>query len=132
MRPAMSRRTAWLLLLSLVVIAVAGLAPYVRTRGDDTVRWGTVIGTLDAQRSALPDVEKKYGLKYDVKDFRDSTSSLLAVDQGELDIARSRSSIWCVRSAKAWMSSGSRGGAEDTTSWWLAPASTRRWTTMRP
>jgi NitT/TauT family transport system substrate-binding protein len=46
-----------------------------------------VIGTLGALRSALPAVEKKYGLKYDLKDFPDSTSAMLALDQGELDIA---------------------------------------------
>jgi ABC-type nitrate/sulfonate/bicarbonate transport system substrate-binding protein len=70
------------------MIAAVVLAPaYVRMRGDDTVRFGMVIGTLGALRSALPDVEKRYSLKYDIKDFRDSTAAMLALDQGELDVA---------------------------------------------
>jgi NitT/TauT family transport system substrate-binding protein len=90
-RPWISRRTASLSLLALIslaVIAAVVLAPaYVRMRGDDTVRYGTVIGTLGALRSAWPGVGKKYGLTYDTRDFRDSTSAMLALDQGELDIA---------------------------------------------
>jgi NitT/TauT family transport system substrate-binding protein len=100
MRPWLSWRNAWFLLLSLALAAAVGFAPaYIREidvaggikdvprGGADAVRWGTVIGTLGALRSALPDVEKTRGLKYDVKDFRDSTAALLALDQGELDIA---------------------------------------------
>src|SRR5262249_39697058 len=49
------------------------------------------IGALGALRTTLPDVEKRYDLKYDVKDFRDSTAALLALDQGELDIANTTS-----------------------------------------
>jgi ABC-type taurine transport system substrate-binding protein len=60
-------------------------------RENDTVRHGIQIGALGALRTVLPSVEKKYGLKYDIKDFRDSTSALLALDQGELDIANTTS-----------------------------------------
>src|SRR5262245_8004798 len=55
-------------------------------RAADTVRHGIQIGALGALRTTLSDTEKKYDLKYDVKDFRDSTSVLLALEQGELDI----------------------------------------------
>jgi ABC-type nitrate/sulfonate/bicarbonate transport system substrate-binding protein len=85
MRLRISRRAIWLSSLSLAAIGTVGLAPAVRA--DDTVRYGAVIGTLGALRAALPDIEKKHGLKYDTRDFRDSTSALLALDQGQLDIA---------------------------------------------
>lgn len=53
----------------------------------DTVRAGIQIGALGALRTTLPLVEGKYKLKYDIKDFRDSTEALRALDQGELEIA---------------------------------------------
>jgi NitT/TauT family transport system substrate-binding protein len=84
-RSRVTRRAVWLSSLSLAAIGAAGLA-YTYARRDDTVRFGLVIGALGALRTALPDVEKKYGLKYDIKDFRDATAGLLALDQGELDV----------------------------------------------
>lgn len=83
--PQITRRTVWLSSLPLAAIGVGGLVSTC-TRGDDVVRYGTVIGTLGALRTVLPSIEKKYALKYDMKDFRDATSCLLALDQGELDI----------------------------------------------
>ena len=53
----------------------------------DTVRHGIQIGALGALRTTLPLVEKKYNLKYEIKNFRDSTEALRALDQGELQIA---------------------------------------------
>ena len=53
----------------------------------DTIRAGIQIGALGALRTTLPLVEKKYDLKYDIKDFRDSSEALRALDQGELEIA---------------------------------------------
>src|SRR5258707_3247111 len=89
-RPRMTRRTVWLSSLSLAAIGAGALAAtYVRR--DDTVRYGTVIGTLGALRTVLPSVEKGYGLKYDMKDFREATATLLALDQGELDVANTTS-----------------------------------------
>ena len=52
----------------------------------DTVREGLQIGAMGALRTTLPTVAGKYDLAFDVKDFRDSTSVLLALEQGELDI----------------------------------------------
>jgi len=86
----MTRRTLWLSSLSLPAIGTGALAA-TYARLDDTVRYGTAIGAVGALRMVLPGVEKRYGLKYDVKDFRDSTSQLLALDQGELDIANTTS-----------------------------------------
>ena len=88
--PRMTRRTVWLSSLSLAAIGAGALAA-TYARPDDTVRYGTAIGGAGALRMVLPSVEKKYGLKYDVKDFRDSTSQLLALSQGELDIANTTS-----------------------------------------
>jgi ABC-type nitrate/sulfonate/bicarbonate transport system substrate-binding protein len=79
----------WLSSLALAAIGVGGVAStYAK---DDTVRHGIQIGALGALRTVLPGIEKKYGLKYDFKDFRDSTSALLALDQGELDVANTTS-----------------------------------------
>ena len=52
----------------------------------DTVREGIQIGGLGALRSTMTGTGKKYELAFDVKDFRDSTSALLALEQGELEI----------------------------------------------
>src|SRR5262249_61804919 len=77
-RPRMTRRTVWLSSLSVAAVGAAGLAA-TYGRKVDTVRWGTVIGTLGALRTVLPSVEKKYSLQYDIKDFRDSTAGGRAV-----------------------------------------------------
>ncbi len=53
----------------------------------DTVRHGIQIGALGALRTTLPEVAGKYGLKYDIKDFSDSTAALRAIEQGELEVA---------------------------------------------
>src|SRR5215468_2004585 len=88
--PRITRRTFGFSSLSLATIATAGLVS-IHARADDTVRHGIQIGALGALRTLLPAIETKYGLKYDVKDFRDSTSALLALDQGELDVANTTS-----------------------------------------
>jgi len=88
--PWITRRTVWVSSLSLAAIGAGALAA-TYARRDDTVRYGTVIGALGALRTVLPSVEKRYGLKYDMKDFRDATSTLLALDQGELDIINTTS-----------------------------------------
>lgn len=70
--------------------AASGLAlPAMLTRpalAADVVREGLQIGAMGALRTTLPAVGKTYDLSFDVKDFRDSTSALLAIEQGELDI----------------------------------------------
>lgn len=69
--------------------AAAALAPFAArpALAADTVRHGIQIGALGALRTTLPETENKFDLKYDVKDFRDSTSALLALEQSELEIA---------------------------------------------
>src|SRR5215203_4964073 len=52
----------------------------------DTIREGLQIGAMGALRTTLPGAGKKDELIPDVKDFRDSTSALLALEQGELEI----------------------------------------------
>jgi NitT/TauT family transport system substrate-binding protein len=52
----------------------------------DTFREGLQIGAMGALRTTLPVADKKYDLAFDPKDFRDSTSVLLAIEQGELEI----------------------------------------------
>src|SRR6516164_5081802 len=58
-----------------------------RAEAADAVREGIQIGALGALRSTLAAAGKPYDLTFDVKDFRDSTSALLAIEQGELEIS---------------------------------------------
>ncbi len=71
--------------------AAAGVAlPTVLLRpahAADKVRHGVQIGALGALRTTLLDAGKKNNIAYDMKDFRDSTSALLALEQGELEVA---------------------------------------------
>ena len=53
----------------------------------DKVRYGIQRGALGALRVALAEVEAKQKLKYEFKDFNDSTAALLALEQGEVDVA---------------------------------------------
>ena len=69
--------------------AVGFALPTIFTRhayAADTFREGLQIGAMGALRTTLPGADKKYDLAFDAKDFRDSTSVLLAIEQGELEI----------------------------------------------
>jgi NitT/TauT family transport system substrate-binding protein len=70
--------------------AVGGLALPAMLTGQahaaDTFREGLQIGAMGALRTTLAGADKKYDLTFDAKDFRDSTSVLLAIEQGELEI----------------------------------------------
>jgi NitT/TauT family transport system substrate-binding protein len=52
----------------------------------DTIREGLQIGAMGALRTTLSEAGKKYDLAFDGKDFRDSTSVLLAIEQEQLEI----------------------------------------------
>jgi NitT/TauT family transport system substrate-binding protein len=52
----------------------------------DTFREGLQIGAMGALRTTLPAGAKQHDLAFDAKDFRDSTSVLLAIEQGQLEI----------------------------------------------
>jgi NitT/TauT family transport system substrate-binding protein len=82
----MSRRTFGVMSTSLVAATALQGTSIVPAFAADTVRDGLQIGAMGALRSSLPDAARKYDLAYDVKDFRDSTAVLLALEQGELDI----------------------------------------------
>ena len=70
--------------------AVGGIALPAMLAGQaqaaDTFREGLQIGAMGALRTTLPAADKSYDLIFDAKDFRDSTSVLLAIEQGELEI----------------------------------------------
>jgi ABC-type nitrate/sulfonate/bicarbonate transport system substrate-binding protein len=53
----------------------------------ERVRHGIQRGALGALRVAMADVEAKHKLKYEYKEFNDSTAALLALEQGEVDVA---------------------------------------------
>ncbi len=73
-------------ILVAVALAVFLGAPH-PALAQDTVRHGIQIGALGALRTTLPEVGAKYGIKYDIKDFSDSTAALRALEQGELEVA---------------------------------------------
>jgi len=70
--------------------AVGGIALPTMLAGQaqaaDTFREGLQIGAMGALRTTLSAAAKQYDLAFDAKDFRDSTSVLLAIEQGELEI----------------------------------------------
>lgn len=99
-----------LILLAFVALAACGQAPAPSDQGGqqpdsgqsqngdqpapgsepqqvDTVRFGILQANLGSLVLSLPEVEDKYNLKNKIVNFRDSTSALLALDQGEIDIA---------------------------------------------
>ena len=77
--PRITRRAFWLSSFSLAAIGVGGLASTYAGNGN-TVRHGIQIGALGALRTVLPSIERKYELKYDIKDFRDSTYEVIGID----------------------------------------------------
>src|SRR5262245_24792529 len=77
------RRLSWAAAASLLIGAsLAGSAA-----AQDVVRHGIQRGALGALRIAMADIEGKYKLKYEYKEFNDSTAALLALEQGEVDVA---------------------------------------------
>ncbi|MCW5770095.1 MAG: ABC transporter substrate-binding protein [Rhodospirillaceae bacterium] len=68
-------------------MAVAIAAATGPAAAEDIVRHGVQIGALGALRTTLPEIGKKYGITYEIKDFGDSTAALRALDQGALQVA---------------------------------------------
>ncbi len=66
-------------------MSVSLMAPRLAHAADE-VREGLQIGAMGALRTTLGASAQKDGFSPDIKDFRDSTSALLALEQGELDI----------------------------------------------
>lgn len=83
-------RRGILALAGAVTVAAAALAP-AAALAQDTVRHGIQIGALGALRTTLPEIAGRHKLKYDIKDFADSSAALRALDQGELEIANTTS-----------------------------------------
>jgi ABC-type nitrate/sulfonate/bicarbonate transport system substrate-binding protein len=68
-------------------LALAATAPAAWAQAVDAIKEGNVIGAMGALRTSLPEVAAASRLKFDIKDFGDSSAALRALDQGELDIA---------------------------------------------
>lgn len=83
----MTRRQFGFTTASLAVMATVPSVISTSAAAADTVRHGIQIGALGALRTTLPETAKKGDLTYAYKDFRDSTAALLAIEQGELEIA---------------------------------------------
>jgi ABC-type nitrate/sulfonate/bicarbonate transport system substrate-binding protein len=79
------RRLSWAAVAAALLLAL-GLVPQ-DALAQDTVRHGIQRGALGALRVAMADIEAKHKLKYEYKDFNDSTAALLALEQGEVDVA---------------------------------------------
>ena len=73
----------------LIAGSATAVLPALTTRhayAADTVRGGLQIGAMGALRTSLPAASSKHGITFEAKDFRDSTSVLLAIEQNELEI----------------------------------------------
>ena len=81
-----TRRRFGLASASLTVMATVPTVISTPASAADAVRHGIQIGALGALRTTLPETAKKEDLTYVYKDFRDSTTVLLAIEQGELEI----------------------------------------------
>jgi NitT/TauT family transport system substrate-binding protein len=81
-----TRRGFGMTLSAVICCAALPTLPAGQARAADTFREGLQIGAMGALRTTLPAADKKYDLTFDPKDFRDSTSVLLAIEQGELEI----------------------------------------------
>jgi NitT/TauT family transport system substrate-binding protein len=79
------RRLSWAGAAAVLLLTFAPLPP--DAAAQDTVRHGIQRGALGALRVAMADVEAKHKLKYQYKEFNDSTAALLALEQGEVDVA---------------------------------------------
>jgi NitT/TauT family transport system substrate-binding protein len=86
MRESNITRRGFGIVLSAVGAAAALPTMPQQAQAADTFREGLQIGAMGALRTTLPAIDKKYDLTFDAKDFRDSTSVLLAIEQGELEI----------------------------------------------
>ena len=81
------------------------------------------IGAMGALRTTLPAAGSKYDLAFDAKDFRDSTSVLLAIEQGELDIGNTTTQHLIRAISENIPSDGCADGAAVTTSLFVARGS---------
>ena len=79
------RRFSWAAAAAASLFVIGAVAQHAVAQ--DTVRHGIQRGALGALRVAMADVEAKHKLKYEYKDFNDSTAALLALEQGEVDVA---------------------------------------------
>src|SRR5256885_622096 len=53
----------------------------------DTVRYGAQVGAQYSLRQALEDLQGKYDLKYEFREFRSGTDNILALEQREVDVS---------------------------------------------
>ncbi len=66
---------------------VTSFAPRAAVAAEDVVRFGVQLGAMGALRTTIVAVGKKYNIKYELRDFRSSTTNMKALDQGEIHIA---------------------------------------------
>jgi len=75
-----------------IVTAAFGIAGLTGVAGAaDTVRYGAQIGAQYSLRTALVELQGKYDLKYEFKDFRSGTENILALEQREIDVSTATS-----------------------------------------
>jgi NitT/TauT family transport system substrate-binding protein len=53
----------------------------------DTVRYGAQIGAQYSLRQVLEEIQAKYNLKYEFREFRSGTDNILALEQREVDVS---------------------------------------------
>ena len=68
-----------------LLVAALGLAG--RAGAQDVVRWGAQLGAQYSLRAALTEIEGKYKLRHEFKEFRSGTENILALEQREVDVS---------------------------------------------
>ena len=76
------RHGAAVVTLALGAAGFAGAAA-----AQDVVRWGAQLGAQYSMRTALTEIEGKYKLKHEFKEFRSGTENILALEQREVDVS---------------------------------------------
>ncbi len=69
---------------SAAALFAAAVAP---AQATDPVRYGAQLGAQYSLKVALEEVQAKYNLKYDFKDFRSGSENILALEQREVDVS---------------------------------------------
>lgn len=74
------------ILLVAALVASTSIAVPALAQKMDVVRFGLQIGAVGPLRMTIVEEGKKQGLDIQIKDFRDATAVMLAIESGELDI----------------------------------------------
>src|SRR5688572_15239076 len=70
-----------------LALAISALAATGAALAADTVRYGAQVGAQYSLRQVLEEIQGKYDLKYDFREFRSGTDNILALEQRQVDVS---------------------------------------------